>query len=140
MPVRGEIDCRPLIDQLLDRGWSACQPVVVASEAPMIFRPWTPDAPMTKDQYGIPIPLSGDPVRPDVVLLPLVAFDAGNTRLGYGGGYFDRTLAVLAPRPMTVGIGYELSRVDSILPGEHDLPLDAIVTELGVQPRTRIGS
>ena len=131
--VRGEVDCRPLIDHLLNHGWTACQPVVGASAAPMQFRPWTPTTPMTTDRYGIPVPTTGDTVWPDVILLPLVAFDDAGYRLGYGGGYFDRTLAAL-PRPaLTVGVGHEAARVASIKPGPHDLPLDAIVTEAGLR-------
>ena len=136
MPVRAEVDCRPLICRLLDAGWSACQPVVVETEAPMLFRPWTPTTTMALDRYGIPIPANGNPVLPDIVLLPLVAFDAAGFRLGYGGGYFDRTLAAL-PGRLAIGVGFELCHVDSTRPGRHDLPLDAIITETGTRNLTK---
>ena len=132
MPVRGEVDCLPLVRHLLDAGWSACQPIVVETGAPMSFRPWTPSTIMARDRHGIPIPATGNPVQPEIVLLPLVAFDAAGFRLGYGGGYFDRTLATL-PALMAIGVGFELCHVSSTLPGHHDLPLDAIVTETGTR-------
>ncbi|MCX7898219.1 MAG: 5-formyltetrahydrofolate cyclo-ligase, partial [Rhodocyclaceae bacterium] len=94
-PMRGEIDCRPTIEALIARAWQAVIPVVVALAAPMEFRSWRPGAPMGKDPYGIPIPLTPPAPPPAVLLLPLVAFDAQGYRLGYGGGYFDRTLAAL---------------------------------------------
>ncbi|PKO82862.1 MAG: 5-formyltetrahydrofolate cyclo-ligase [Betaproteobacteria bacterium HGW-Betaproteobacteria-11] len=130
-PVNGEFDARPLAAELLAQAWAAAMPVVIAPARPMIFRAWTPSTPMTADRYGIPIPVEGDEVLPDIVLLPLVAFDAAGFRLGYGGGYFDRTLAALAPRPLAVGVGFELARTASIHPQPHDLPLDAIITEAG---------
>jgi 5-formyltetrahydrofolate cyclo-ligase len=70
-------------------------------------------------------------LRPDAILMPLNAFDAAGYRLGYGGGYFDRSLAALSPRPRAVGVGFELARVDSIRPQAYDLPMDFIVTEAG---------
>lgn len=107
-------------------------PAVVGTDAPMTFRAWTADSAMIMDRHGIPIPADDAVLIPDVVLLPLVAFDARGFRLGYGGGYFDRTLAAIVPRPLAVGVGFELARVDSIHPQAHDIPLDAVVTEAGV--------
>lgn len=138
-PIDNEFDARPLVARLLAEGWRAAMPVVIAPTAPMIFRAWTPTTPMTSDRHGIPIPVEipADPptgdnaITPDIVLLPLVAFDAAGYRLGYGGGYFDRTLAALAPRPRAIGVGFELARAPDIRPQAHDLPLDAIVTEAG---------
>lgn len=130
-PLRGEFDCRPLIARLLAHGWRAAQPVVTVEAAPMVFRPWTPATPMTVDRHGIPIPAGELTIVPDMVLLPLVAFDPQGYRIGYGGGYFDRTLASMSPRPFAVGVGFELSRVDSVRPEPHDIRLDAIVTEAG---------
>jgi hypothetical protein len=87
---------------------------------------------MGADRYGIPIPADGAALMPDIVLLPLLAFDAQGFRLGYGGGYFDRTLAAMVPRPQAIGVGFELGRVADIRPQAHDARLDAIVTEAGV--------
>ena len=128
-PIRAEVDCRPLVADLLAAGWRAAMPTVAALAAPMEFRAWTPQTPLAADPYGIPIPAPLELLAPDVLLLPLVAFDAAGYRLGYGGGYFDRTLAVCVPRPLTVGVGYALAEVPSIRPEPHDVPLDIIVTE-----------
>lgn len=131
-PVRGEFDARPLASRLIDRGWQAAMPIVVETDAPMRFRGWTPASAMSVDRYDIPIPQDGPDLVPDVVLLPLLAFDAQGFRLGYGGGYFDRTLAALVPRPLAIGIGYELGRVADIRPQTHDIPVAAIITEAGI--------
>lgn len=130
-PFRGEVDCRPAIERLLAAGWRAAMPVVVAPAQPMIFRAWSPASPMTVDPHGIPIPDNDTAVVPEVILLPLLAFDATGYRLGYGGGYFDRTLAALRPHPLAVGVGFAFSEVASIHPAHHDVPLDAVVTECG---------
>lgn len=134
-PIRAEVDCRPLIARLIDTGWHAAMPVVVAPAAPMQFRTWTPAVPMTVDPHGIPVPAAAACAVPDVLLLPLVAFDAAGFRLGYGGGYFDRTLAACDPRPVTIGVGFAAAAVATIHPEPHDIPLDAIVTESNVHYR-----
>lgn len=131
-PVRGEFDARPLASRLIEQGWQAAMPVVTAVAAPMSFHAWTPSSAMSSDRYGIPIPADGAAVIPDIVLLPLLAFDAQGFRLGYGGGYFDRTLAAMVPRPQAIGVGFELGRVADIRPQPHDIRLDAVVTEAGV--------
>lgn len=131
-PVRGEFDARPLASRLIGLGWHAAMPVVTAVDAPMHFHAWTPASVMGTDRYGISIPADGAAVIPDIVLLPLLAFDAQGFRLGYGGGYFDRTLAAMVPRPQTIGVGFELARVPDIRPQAHDVRLDAIVTEAGL--------
>lgn len=130
--VRGEFDAQALVSLLIKRGWRAAMPIVEAPDAPMSFRHWTPGVAMNVDRYGIPIPAEGEAVTPDIVLLPLVAFDRQGFRLGYGGGYFDRTLAALVPRPLSIGVGFELARVEDIRPQQHDIRLDAIVTEAGI--------
>jgi len=130
--VRGEFDAQALVSLLIERGWRAAMPIVEAPDAPMSFRHWTPGVAMNVDRYGIPIPAEGEVVTPDIVLLPLVAFDRQGFRLGYGGGYFDRTLAALVPRPLSIGVGFELARVEDIRPQQHDIRLDAIVTEAGI--------
>lgn len=128
-PIRAEFDCRPLAGTLLAAGWQMAMPVVTLRGAPMTFRDWTPESAMTSDPHGIPIPDTATVRHPDVLLLPLVAFDSAGYRLGYGGGYFDRTLAACVPRPLSVGVGFECGRVPSIHPEAHDIPLDCIITE-----------
>ncbi len=132
-PIRAEVDCRPLILCLLAAGWQAAMPVVVDRAAPMRFCAWAPEVPMTQGRHGIPVPQSSEVPVPSVLLLPLVAYDASGYRLGYGGGYFDRTLAHCEVRPVTLGIGYASSLVESIHPAAHDIPLDLVVTEAGLK-------
>lgn len=132
-PIRNEFDARALVGRLLARGWRACMPTVAEVGARLRFRPWTPATAMGLDPYGIPVPAAAaESPPPDLILLPLVAFDAAGYRLGYGGGYFDRTLAALSPRPATCGVGFELARTENLHPLPHDIPLDAIVTETGL--------
>jgi 5,10-methenyltetrahydrofolate synthetase len=131
-PMRREFDARRLATRLIGRGWRIAMPVVVSAAAPMVFRTWTPDTEMALDRHGIPVPAAGEELRPAIVLLPLVAFDPQGFRLGYGGGYFDRTLAAMVPRPLAIGVGFELGRVADTLPQAHDIPLDATVTEAGI--------
>jgi 5-formyltetrahydrofolate cyclo-ligase len=135
LPFKHEIDARPLVRDLLEQGWSAALPVVVDKKGPLEFRAWRPGIPMTPGVYDIPVPAERNVVKPSVLLVPPVGFDAANYRLGYGGGYYDRTLASTLPRPTTIGIGFELSRLDTIHPQTHDMPLDVMVTEAGVKRR-----
>jgi 5-formyltetrahydrofolate cyclo-ligase len=136
-PMRKEFDACRLAARLIGRGWRIAMPVAVAAAAPMVFRRWTPDTPMALDRHGIPVPAAADELAPAIVLLPLVAFDPQGFRLGYGGGYFDRTLAALVPRPLAIGVGFELGRVADIRPQAHDIPLNATVTEAGIVHHVR---
>lgn len=138
-PFRGEFDARPLVVRLFAAGRQVLLPVIVGKGVAMIFRQWTPDAPMREDRYGIPVPAEGPQGAPDLLLMPVNGFDAAGYRLGYGGGYFDRTLASLSPRPVAVGVGFEMARVDSIRPQPHDIPLDYLVTEAGAFVVTEAG-
>ncbi len=133
-PHRGEADLRTMVGHWLvaHPQRRAALPVVVSPAAPMIFRAWTPHSEMLPDRHGIPTPVAGDTLIPDVILIPLNAFDHFGYRLGYGGGYFDRTLEQLDPTPATVGVGYEVGRVDTTHPHAHDHPMDWIVTEAGI--------
>ncbi len=134
-PVKNEPDLRPLMVSWLasgDPGFAALLPVVTGPGAALSFRAWTPASPMMPDRYGIPTPADGEFLLPQALLIPVNAFDAQGFRLGYGGGFFDRTLATLNPVPLSIGVGFELSRVDSIHPIPHDVRLDAMVTEAGV--------
>jgi 5,10-methenyltetrahydrofolate synthetase len=130
-PIKHEPDVRAVVERWSALGALAALPVVVAADAPLAFRVWTAETPLAPDRYGIPTPLAGDFVQPDLILLPLNGFDGAGYRLGYGGGYFDRTLAALSPRPLAVGVGFETNRLDSIRPESHDQRLDWIVTEAG---------
>ncbi len=130
-PIKHEPDVRAAIEHWRQQGGRAALPVVIAAGHPLAFRAWTPTTPLAPDQHGIPTPSEGEWLPPDAILLPLNAFDGAGYRLGYGGGYFDRTLAAMAPRPLAIGVGFEMNRVDSIHPEAHDQRLDWLVTESG---------
>lgn len=130
-PYRAEPDLRGWVQRWLAGSARrlAALPVVLDKDRPLVFRPWTTSVPMKADRHGIPHPVLGAEVLPEVLLVPLNAFDAQGFRLGYGGGYFDRTLA--AHRVLAVGVGFELGRVDTVYPQDHDKPMDWLVTEAG---------
>ena len=130
-PFKGEYDPRPLVRDLHSRGWQLALPVVIEKAQPLVFRAWQPGVRMSRGIWNIPVPAEGDPVIPDVLLVPLVGFDNQGYRLGYGGGYYDRTLAAARIRPRTIGIGYEACRIRTIHPQSHDIPMSTIVTEQG---------
>jgi len=98
-------------------------------EPPLEFRAWAPDAKLVPGIWNIPVPADGAVIEPDALLVPLVGFDSEGYRLGYGGGYYDRTLASRRRKPLTIGVGFELSELPTIHPQPHDIPMDAIVTE-----------
>ncbi len=133
-PIKGEPDLRPLMAELHEAGVTVALPLVEQAAAPLVFRRWTPGACMVRGVWNIPVPPpEAAIVTPAIALAPLVGWDADGYRLGYGGGYFDRTLAALAPRPLTIGIGFQAARLPTIYPQPHDIPLDIIVTEAGIQ-------
>jgi 5-formyltetrahydrofolate cyclo-ligase len=128
-PIRGEYDARKLVATFLDQGARAAMPVVVQKGAPLVFRQWRPDTRMENGFWDIPVPTEGEPVVPTTLLVPLVGFDEMGYRLGYGGGYYDRTLASFPIKPIAIGVGYELAHLGTIYPQPHDIPMSAIVTE-----------
>lgn len=133
-PIRGEPNLRGLMAELHAARLSVALPVVETRFAPLLFRRWTPEAALVRGDWNIPVPPpEADTLVPDIALAPLVGWDGEGYRLGNGGGYFDRTLAALAPPPLTIGIGYHSARLTTIYPQPHDVPLDIIVTEAGVQ-------
>lgn len=133
-PIKGEPNLRPLMLELHEAGVRVALPLVEKKAAPLVFRRWTPETRMVRGYWNIPVPPPDAPiVTPDITLAPLLGWDGGSYRLGYGGGYFDRTLAALSPRPFTIGIGVQASELPTIYPQPHDIPLDVIVTEKGLQ-------
>jgi 5-formyltetrahydrofolate cyclo-ligase len=134
-PFKQEPDLRPLVESWLracKKGFTALLPVVIDKHRALAFRAWSPGTVMIADRYGIPAPAAGEFLIPEVMLIPVNGFDAAGYRIGYGGGYFDRTLASVSPRPLAVGVGFELARLQSICPEPHDQRLDVMVTEAGV--------
>ncbi|MGV6811679.1 MAG: 5-formyltetrahydrofolate cyclo-ligase [Brevirhabdus sp.] len=133
MPIRTEIDPVPVMAD-----WGAagrvCVPVIEGEEQPLKFREWHPDAKMIDGPFGASVPAHGDWLAPDVVIVPLVAFDHAGGRLGYGGGFYDRSLERLrAAKPVfAIGFAYGAQQVDALPLEPTDQPLDAVVTEQGV--------
>ena len=132
-PWRGEVDLRELVSAWLAEDTARCAaiPTINTANATLQFREWEPHCVMAEGPHGIPAPANTPARHPELLLIPVNAFDEQGYRLGYGGGYFDRTLVILSPRPYTVGVGFELARVDSVQPQKHDIALDTVVTEKG---------
>ncbi|HUL48067.1 MAG TPA: 5-formyltetrahydrofolate cyclo-ligase [Steroidobacteraceae bacterium] len=128
-PVRGEIDVRDLAVEHLKNGGRVALPVVVTKSAPVEFWSWRPEMPMSRGIWNIPIPEQREVLDPEALIVPLVGFDPQRFRLGYGGGYYDRTIAAAARRPYCVGLGFEDARLACIFPQPHDQPMDLIVTD-----------
>jgi 5-formyltetrahydrofolate cyclo-ligase len=134
-PFQAEFDPRPLIDWVTQQGWSVALPAVVDKKGPLEYRAWRPGEKLVDGVWNIPIPEKREIVIPDAVLAPLVGFDRQCYRLGYGGGYFDRTLAAQSPRPSAIGVGFELSQIETIYPQHFDIPMEIVVTEAEVRRR-----
>jgi 5,10-methenyltetrahydrofolate synthetase len=134
-PIKGEYDARHLARTLRERGALTALPVVLAPKTPLIFREWHPGIHLAKGALDIPYPVDSPEVTPDAVLLPMNGWDAKGYRLGYGGGFFDRTLASFTKPPLVIGVTYELAKMDTIHPQSWDIPVDYVVTERGVYRR-----
>lgn len=135
-PIRGEPDLRPLMARLHERGAIVALPVVVRQGFPLEFRRWKPGTGMVRGHWNIPVPPDDAPtVTPDICIAPMVGWaregDGTCWRLGFGGGYFDRTLGAMPRRPQVVGVGLDAARLPTIFPQPHDIPMDLIVTESG---------
>jgi 5-formyltetrahydrofolate cyclo-ligase len=128
-PFKGEYDPRSLVRGLHAQGILLALPVVIQKAAPLIFRLWHPGARLVPGIWNIPVPAEGEPVLPDVLLVLLIGYDQKSFRLGYGGGFYDRTLAAMPRRPLTLGIGFALGALPTIFPQPHDIPMDVIITE-----------
>lgn len=133
-PIRDELDVTSVIGRLMDAGQPVCLPVVLGDDQPLELRMWADGAPLYEAGFGTLAPEAGAPLaEPDVILVPLLGFDKHGTRLGYGGGYYDRTLAAMPRRPRLIGFAFALQEIDHIPRDTHDIPLDTIVTEAGVR-------
>ncbi|MEZ5936246.1 MAG: 5-formyltetrahydrofolate cyclo-ligase [Alphaproteobacteria bacterium] len=133
-PIKGEIGPHALIRRLIEHGARAALPVVVDKDRPLEFWAWHPGEPLDRGVWNIPIPAERRVVQPTALLAPLVGFDGAGYRLGYGGGFYDRTLEAVAQKPLTIGLGYEIGRLPTIYPQAHDIQMDAVVTEQGIFP------
>lgn len=131
-PLRGEPDLRRAMERIASRGGRCALPVVIARGRPLIFRAWAPGDPLERDVWNIPVPAEGKEVTPEIVIAPVVGFDRACYRLGYGGGFFDRTLAAMPGRRRVVGVGYAEAAIPTIFPQSHDIPMDVVVTQDGI--------
>jgi len=132
VPVRHEMDVSPLMEALARTGKTLALPVVAKAGAPLIFRQYTPGKPLVPGAFSIPVPPASAPlVRPDILIVPLAAFDRAGNRLGYGGGFYDRTLAALRAqgRVTAIGAAFHGQELDAIPREKTDQPLDWIVTD-----------
>ena len=130
-PIRHEFDPLPFARRLIAAGGAVALPVVVGEEMPLEFRRWSPGARMEKGVYDIPYPAEGPAVAPAALVVPLLGFDEAGYRLGYGAGFYDRTLASYGAKPLAIGVGFELGRLSTIQPQPHDIAMDYILTEAG---------
>lgn len=131
-PIRDELDVRLILGPLMDRIQPLALPVVEGPELPLRFRRWEDGAPLVEAGFGS---LAPGPeamiVVPDLLLVPVLGFDRLGTRLGYGGGYYDRTVAAMAVRPRLIGLAFARQEFDQLPALPHDMRLDAVVTEAG---------
>ena len=134
LPIRGELDPRPAMLALAGLEFQTCVPEIEATGRPLRFRTWTPEAATERGHFGIEVPALGQFVEPDVLLVPMLAFDARGHRLGYGGGFYDRTIAALRGlrEVQALGFAYAAQEVAAVPDDATDMRLDAIVTEVGI--------
>lgn len=129
-----EVGTGPLMQALGARGHRLCLPVIVGRNKPLIFRRWRPGEPLEPGRFNIEVPLETAPVvEPEVVLVPLLGFDAAGWRIGYGGGYYDRTLALLRRKSpvLAVGLAFAVQQLDDVPHAENDERIDGVLTEEG---------
>jgi 5-formyltetrahydrofolate cyclo-ligase len=129
-PMGEEIDLRPLLHALHERGNRVALPVTPRRGEPLTFRGWQPGDVLVPERFGTMRPI-GDVLVPDMLLIPLLAFDAAGGRLGYGGGFYDRTLPAL-PNRLRLGCAFAAQQVDAVPVGPYDIRLDAVATESGI--------
>ena len=132
--IRDELDCQPILVKLMDSNQKVVLPVVLGPEEPLDLRVWEPGASLYESGFGTLAPSELAPrAEPDIVIMPLLGFDSHGTRLGYGGGYYDRTLASMTKKPRLIGLAYAAQELEHIPREPHDVPLDAVITEAGVR-------
>ncbi len=131
-PYRGEFDPRPAMNIIQDRGARLALPEVENKNKLLRFRRWWKEAPMKTGAYNIPIPDNTELVTVNAILVPMLGFDVQGYRLGYGGGYYDRTLTTISPRPLVIGVAFEILRLENFHHRPHDIAVDFIVTEAGI--------
>ncbi|EAQ04123.1 hypothetical protein OB2597_08274 [Pseudooceanicola batsensis HTCC2597] len=134
-PIRGEPDLRPWMERADAAGARVLLPVVVEENEPLEFHTWRPGCRMTRGFWNILVPADGERHAPDLVIAPLVGVDDELYRLGNGGGYYDRTLAQLAPRPRVIGVGFSGCHLPSIYPMPWDVPMSELLLSDGTHKK-----
>ncbi len=134
MPIRTEVSPLPTMERMVARGRKICVPVIIGAGLPLEFHQWTPDTEMVAGAFGAYIPKDGIKLIPDIVITPLLAFDAHGYRMGYGGGFYDRTFEQISALKHVQAVGYAYSDQEVLLvPREEtDFPLNAVITEKGI--------
>jgi len=132
-PIKAEPDLKSLMRELDAAGIEVCLPVCIKLGEPLGFRRWTRGARMERGFWDIPIPADPTEIRPRTLIAPIVGYDGAGYRLGYGGGFFDRTLAKFGDTAAAIGIGFSMFRLETIHPQPHDIAMAAIVTETGIR-------
>jgi 5-formyltetrahydrofolate cyclo-ligase len=137
MPIRTEIDPLPAMRALHGAGARLCVPVIAGAGQPLDFREWTPDCTLVEGPFKAMVPETGPWLTPDTLIVPLVGFDRALNRLGYGGGFYDRTLARLRASggARAIGFAFAAQELPHIPAEATDQPLDAVVTEHGCLER-----
>ncbi len=136
-PLDGEPDLRPLYATLHAMGVTVVLPIVVKKQAPLEFHAWKPEDPLARGTFGVLEPVRGEVLQPTILLVPTLGFTNHGARIGYGGGYYDRSLAHINATGqafVTIGIAWDQAKIEEEAdhqPEEHDYPLDAIVTPSG---------
>jgi 5-formyltetrahydrofolate cyclo-ligase len=128
-PIQGEMNMVPVAEAVLAAGGRVGLPVVVQKAAPVEFWSWKRGERLVAGEWDIPVPKHRDLVTPELLIVPLVGYDPGKFRLGYGAGFYDRTLAAAVPRPRTIAVGFGTALLETIHPQPHDIPMDVVVTE-----------
>jgi 5-formyltetrahydrofolate cyclo-ligase len=136
-PIKGEFDPLPALHRWKEDGELLEEPQLRRIGLPVVdkvrgtlkFHAWFPGCPMEEDAFGIPKPKDTEVIVPTLLFVPCVGYGTGGFRLGYGGGFYDRTLEVMSPRPFCLGVGFELGHLPTIHPLPHDIPMNAIATE-----------
>ena len=133
-PIKGEFDALPALYRWTEGAPERRigLPVIDRETKQLRFHVWYPGCPMEEDAFGIPKPKDTEQFTPQMLLVPCVGYGPKGLRLGYGGGFYDRTLAAIEPRPYTVGVGYAHGYLPWLTPEPHDVPLDAMLNENGV--------
>jgi 5-formyltetrahydrofolate cyclo-ligase len=132
--IRDELDCQPILVRLMDSNCTVVLPAVSGPEAPLDLRVWEQGSALYEAGFGTLAPSELAPrAEPDLVIMPLLGFDSAGTRLGYGGGYYDRTLATMNKKPRLVGLAFAAQELEYIPRDSHDVPLDAVITEAGIR-------